>query len=115
MDAPYLLPEVSRFDFLGQYNDRQNGSRLHIAGLYDFETRRPVSVRLQIRPGVVYPDYDTEFEAHGEKAIAALTEHLDNLPLETVEIEVDETGGLLSFSTDPAKGTLGRRTNYPLL
>jgi hypothetical protein len=113
MDAPYLLPEVSRFNLVGQSNN-QNAS-LHKAEFYDCETRRPVYVRLQIGPGVVYPNADAEFEAHGEKAMAALTEHLDNLPLETGEIEVDETGGLLSFSTDPAKSAPGRRTNYPLL
>jgi hypothetical protein len=113
MDAPYLLPEVSRFNLVGQSNN-QNAS-LHKAEFYDCETRRPVYVRLQIGPGIVYPNADAEFDAHGEKAMAALTEHLDNLPLETGEIEVDETGGLLSFSTDPAKSAPGRRTNYPLL
>ncbi|KAK4150439.1 hypothetical protein C8A00DRAFT_36975 [Chaetomidium leptoderma] len=75
----------------------------HDVSLYDSDTRRTILVTLPNPRGLTPPDDDPEFWLPTEKAADALTIHLEHVPPDTVAIEVDEMGKLLSFCTDPAR------------
>ncbi|KAK4038569.1 hypothetical protein C8A01DRAFT_47835 [Parachaetomium inaequale] len=96
-----LNPDLGRFFFSSHAVCRDT----HVVHLYDPDTRRNVHVTLPNPGGFDPPPDDPLFLAPDKDAADALTEHNHHVPPETVGIEVDETGRLVSFDTDPKQDT----------
>jgi hypothetical protein len=97
-----LLPpsEVFNLNRFGNYGcgTMEDTREVHVV---DFDTRHDVLVTLPNPDGFMVLNDDLEGEIPIAKAIHALSTHLDDLPPETVAVELDETGKLLSFNTNP--------------
>lgn len=91
------LPDTGRFG-VGQCGATESTHLVHLA---DSDTRRTIIVTLPNLDGFDPPDHDPYFLIPVKNAADALAEHLDNLPRETVAVEFDAVGKLVSFSTDP--------------
>lgn len=92
------LPDTGRFA-VGQCGATENTHIIHLADS-DSDTRRTVIVTLPNPDGFDPPDYDPYFLIPVKKAADVLAAHLDGLPPQTVAVEFDAAGKLVSFSTD---------------
>lgn len=74
----------------------------HEICLMNWDTRRAMCVTLPNPDGHEPPDHDPEFNKPLETVARALRGLLDGLPADTVAVDLDAAGGLVSSSTDPA-------------
>ena len=91
------VPDTCGFGNLGHGVMRDK----HEICLMNGDTRRAVRVRLPNPDGYEPPDHDPEFNKPLETAARALRGLLDRLPADTVAVDLDAAGGLVSSSTDP--------------
>jgi len=80
----------------------------HEVYLHDTDTRSTIQVTLPNPDGMEVPEHDPNLDIPLNKAADALRKHLDaGLPHDTVAIEIDKTGELLSCRTDRDEETTG--------
>ena len=104
------MPDLCGFGQLGHAVLRDQ----HKILLRNGDTRRAVWVTLPNPDGHEPPDHDPEFNKPLETAARALRGLLDQLPADTVAVDLDAAGGLVSSSTNPALG-FTRRSRHTAL
>jgi len=86
----------------------------HDIDLYHTDTRRTLRVALPNAHGFNPPDDDPDYLVLLKRAAEILAECMDRLPPETVSIQVDEGGKLISFSTDPMEDPTMGTEYFPI-
>ncbi len=87
----------------------------HEVYLHDPDTRSTIQVTLPNPDGMEAPEHDPNLDIPLNRAADALRKHLNaGLPHDTVAIEIDQTGELLSCRTDRNEETTGVTDYLPL-
>ncbi len=101
---PLPMPEIPPVLLLGFFPGTQAVlADTHVLSVFDIDTRSTIQVTLPNFDGWEPPEHDPNLEIPVGKAAEALRKYMDadQIPPETVAIEIDENGKLLSCNTNP--------------